>query len=64
MRSADGHLEVYTVETVDDLIGFPGFAQAMAEVGWLVITAGAVILPRFEDHNGASAKRRTIVPPP
>lgn len=59
-HSEDGHLEGYTVETVDDLIGFPGFARAMSDVGWLDEIAGAVVLPRFEFHNGASAKRRAM----
>jgi len=59
-HSEDGHLEGYSVETVDDLIGFSGFARAMADVGWLTETAGALVLPRFEFHNGASAKRRAM----
>lgn len=59
-HSETGRLDGYTVETVDDLIGFPGFARAMADIGWLEETAGAVVLPRFEVHNGASAKRRAM----
>ncbi|UVM07113.1 hypothetical protein [Pseudomonas laurylsulfatiphila] len=38
------------------------FADAMMGVGWLVESAKAVELLRFADHNGASAKRRTIAP--
>jgi hypothetical protein len=57
-HSVDEKLEGYTVETVDDLIGFPGFARSIIEVGWLVDHAGALELPRFEDHNGVSAKCR------
>jgi hypothetical protein len=48
MHSADGHLEGYTVDTIDDLIAFLGFAQMM---GWSRLAR----LHRFEDHNGASA---------
>jgi hypothetical protein len=59
-HSEDGRLDGYTVATVDDLIGYPGFARAMADVGWLDEIAGAVVLPRFEIHNGASAKRRAM----
>lgn len=59
-HSETGRLDGYTVETVDDLIGFPGFARAMADIGWLLESAGAVELPRFDVHNGASAKRRAM----
>jgi hypothetical protein len=59
-HSVDGNLEGYTVETVDDLIGFPGFARAMIDAGWLDEIAGGLSLPRFEDHNGLSAKRRAM----
>lgn len=57
-HSVDGKLEGYTLETVDDLIAFAGFARAMIDVGWLVESAGTLELPRFDEHNGASAKRR------
>jgi hypothetical protein len=57
-HSVDEELEGYNVETVDDLIGFPSFARSIIEVGWLVDNAGAIGLPRFEDHNGVSAKRQ------
>lgn len=57
-HSVDGTLEGYSVETVDDLIGFQGFARAMIDVGWLIEIDQGLALPRFEDHNGQSAKRR------
>lgn len=59
-HSEDGHLEGYSVSTVDELIGYPGFSSAMVAVGWLIETATGLELPRFEDHNGASAKRRAM----
>lgn len=59
-HSVDGNLEGYTVATVDSLIGFSGFARAMIDVGWLIESAGGLTLPRFEDHNGLSAKRRAM----
>lgn len=59
-HSLDGKLEGYNLGTVDDLIGFTGFAEAMASVGWLVESAGSLELPRFDDHNGSSAKRRAM----
>ena len=59
-HSEDGYLEGYSVSTVDELIGYPGFSSAMVAVGWLIETSTGLELPRFEDHNGASAKRRAM----
>lgn len=57
-HSADGMLEGYTSETLDELIGFRGFADAMIAVDWLSETPEGLAIPRFDDHNGQSAKRR------
>lgn len=57
-HSVDGILEGYTPEVLDSAIGFPGFTLALASVGWVSVDTQALVLPRFEDHNGQSAKRR------
>ena len=57
-HSADGQLIGYTPSVLDELIGWPGFADAMIAIQWLEFDGENLILPRFEDHNGASAKRR------
>jgi hypothetical protein len=57
-QTEDGKLEGYTPEILDDLIGFPGLAKAMQSVGWLDIDGDSLRVPRFEEHNGQSAKRR------
>ena len=57
-HSADGKLVGYTPDVLDDLIGWPGFSSAMIAIEWLEFDGENLILPRFEDHNGASAKRR------
>lgn len=58
-HSADGVLHGYTVEAMDAVIGWPGFTQAMVDVEWAHIDdAGSLVMPRFDEHNGASAKRR------
>lgn len=59
-HSEDGSLEGYSPAVVDDLIGFPGFSEAMSRVGWLLVEPESVALPRFDDHNGSSAKRRAM----
>lgn len=58
VHSVDGLLDGYSADTLDDMIGFPGFARAMIAVGWLEENDSSLVMPRFEAHNGQSAKRR------
>ncbi|WP_448886192.1 DnaT-like ssDNA-binding domain-containing protein [Enterobacter hormaechei] len=58
VHSVDGLLGGYSADTLDDLIGFPGFSRAMMAVGWLEENGESLVMPRFEAHNGQSAKRR------
>lgn len=57
-HSEDGSLSGYTTDAVDELIGFPGFANALCSVKWLISEADGIVLPEFDEHNGQSAKRR------
>ncbi len=58
VHSVDGQLDGYSADTIDDLIGFPGFGAAMIAVGWLEESGDSLCTPRFDEHNGQSAKRR------
>ncbi|KKB61044.1 hypothetical protein WM40_25525 [Robbsia andropogonis] len=58
VHSEDGFMDGYTLEILDDLIGFPGFGAAMVSVGWLTQEDEGLAIPRFDEHNGQSAKRR------
>lgn len=58
VHSVDGFLDGYSADTLDDLIGFPGFSRAMMAVGWLEENGESLVMPRFDAHNGQSAKRR------
>lgn len=60
VHSEDGRLEGYTLDALDDLIGFEGFAAAMVSVGWLEDGGDYLCTPRFDEHNGQSAKRRAM----
>ena len=60
VHSEDGRLDGYTLAALDDLIGFEGFADAMVSVGWLVDGGDFLCTPRFDEHNGQSAKRRAM----
>lgn len=57
-HSVDGRIEGYTPETLDDMLRWPGFAEQMIAVAWLEQDGEALVLPRFDRHNGTSAKRR------
>lgn len=57
-HSADGFLDGYTPEILDDDLGWKGFSKAMISINWLVQTDEGLEIPEFEEHNGASAKRR------
>ncbi|WP_341973176.1 hypothetical protein [Roseateles sp. PN1] len=59
-HSADGVLEGYTPELIDDHLRWVGFAGAMNAVGWIEQTecGSSMKLPDFDKHNGQSAKRR------
>ncbi len=56
--TADGWVPHATAKLVDDVAGKRGFADAMALVEWLGIEAGGVRFPRWDRHNGQSAKAR------
>lgn len=59
-HSEDGILIGYSPETLDELIGWPGFTAAMIAVEWAFYDGESLALPRYEDHNGQSAKRRAM----
>lgn len=59
-HTEDGLLEGYTLQAVDDDLGWRGFGAAMQAVGWLEESESGLHAPRFEDHNGATAKRRAM----
>jgi len=56
-HSTDGRLQ-YSAAAVNRKVGIDGFAEAMQDVGWLTSVDGLMTLPRFDEHNGRSAKRR------
>jgi len=59
-HSPDGLLEGYTLEAMDEELAWPGFSTAMQAVGWLEESESGLAAPRYDTHNGASAKRRAM----
>jgi hypothetical protein len=56
--SVDGALAHTSKERIDDLVVFAGFAEALRSVGWLKVSRDGCVLPRYAEHNGATAKAR------
>jgi len=58
-HSEDGVLHGYTPETMDHIIGWPGFSNALIAINWLVWDGQETLsMPEFTEHNGKSGKRR------
>ena len=57
-HTADGFLPGLTARQIDRKTGVPGFANALASIGWMTISDEGVEIVNFDDHNGASAKKR------
>lgn len=59
-HSPDGALEGYTLDAMDEDLSWPGFSAAMQAVGWLEESESGLLAPRYDSHNGPSAKRRAM----
>lgn len=59
-QSRDGHAAGVTQKWINRYLRCEGFAEAMAEAGWLVLGDTGVTFPNFERHNGATAKARGL----
>jgi hypothetical protein len=57
-HSEDGHMPGLTLRQIDRKTCIAGFGAALVSIGWLSEDGAGVVLARFEEHNGASAKRR------
>lgn len=58
VQSRDGHAPGVTNVWIDRYVRCDGFATQMQAVGWLVITESGIEFPRFDRHNGETAKTR------
>lgn len=57
-HSEDGLMHGLTLRAIDRKTGIPGFGEALVVAGWLSDSPDGVCIVRFEEHNGASAKKR------
>jgi hypothetical protein len=59
-HTEDGLLPGLTGKSIDRKTGIKGFAKALVQIGWLAESDEGVRIVKFEEHNGASAKRRSL----
>tara|TARA_R100000808_G_scaffold7070_1_gene20790 strand:- start:9407 stop:10420 length:1014 start_codon:yes stop_codon:yes gene_type:complete len=54
----DGHAPGVTPEWLDEFLECRGFSEALLNVVWLELDGDDVVIPKFDRHNGKSAKVR------
>jgi hypothetical protein len=57
-HTEDGVMPGLTLRQIDRKTGIQGFGQALCDIGWLANHPEGVRIVNFEEHNGASAKKR------
>lgn len=57
-HSEDGRLPGLTCRQIDRKTGVAGLGAALVQIGWISEVDGAVLIARFDEHNGSSAKAR------
>lgn len=61
--TADEHTETglmpgLSVSAIDRKTGIKGFGVALVSIGWITEADDGILIARFDEHNGASAKSR------
>ena len=61
--TADEHTETglmpgLSVNAIDRKTGIKGFGVALVSIGWIIEADDGILISRFDEHNGASAKSR------
>lgn len=59
-HTANGQSLRLTESVIDKRVGVPGFASALRNVGWLEGDDMSLSIPKFDRHNGGSAKARAL----
>lgn len=57
-HTEDGCMPGLTLRQIDRKTGVQGLGQALCDIGWLADHPEGVRILNFEEHNGASAKKR------
>jgi len=59
-HSVDGNAHNVTPALLDRIVGVTGITQAMVDAGWMHVLGTGLMLPKFENHNGKTAKDRAL----
>lgn len=59
-HTEDGVMPCLTLRQIDRKTGIQGFGEALCAIGWLADHPEGVRIVNFEEHNGASAKKRAV----
>lgn len=59
-HSEDGFLPGMTLRAIDRKTGVAGLGDALVQIGWVSASVDGVTVINFDEHNGASAKRRCM----
>jgi hypothetical protein len=59
-HSVDGFVDGAASTYVDEVVRLEGFAVSLVKVGWLEISDEGIRIPKFDRHNGDSAKQRAL----
>lgn len=59
-QSVDGNALSVTSAVLDRITHQPGFSDALRKVAWLEVRSGSLQVPRFDRHNGQTAKARAV----
>lgn len=57
-HTADGFMPGLSCRQIDRKTGVAGLGQALVDIGWIENHEEGIFIVNFEDHNGASAKKR------
>ena len=59
-HSEDGCMPKLSMRQIDRKTGIPGFAAALVQIEWLTDDPQGVVILNFQEHNGATAKKRLL----
>lgn len=59
-QHTEGNAVSVSEALLDRIAGTPGFTMAMACAGWIIPWEGKFTLPKFDRHNGETAKTRAL----
>jgi len=59
-HTEDGVMPGMTLRAIDRKTGINGFGDALVSIGWVEDRSDGILIVNFEEHNGASAKRRSL----